>query len=338
VHESGHPVDVVVLAWQQEPWLAECVDALLRSAGVEVRVVLVDNGCEPADMSCVRQDSRVSVVRPGINLGFAGGCNLGAEGGDSAFVALVNSDCIVQPDTLCQLVDEASAPHHGPVMASIRFADDPDQVNSWGNPVHLVGVSWAGGLGAPELRTHPYDVTAASGACLVLRRSLWEQLGGFDREYFAYVEDTELSLRSWRRGCAARCVPTAIALHHYEFSRNHGKMLLLERNRLLLVMTMWSRRALALLAPVLLAFELAVLAQATAGGWLRQKVAGWSWLWAHRDHVRARRRLLREEEADPRWMQRLTPELEPHVVGSVVLVSAINAAVRGYWALVRALL
>lgn len=318
--------------------MAECIEALLGSVGVEVRVVLVDNGCDKADIARVQQDRRVRVVRPGTNLGFAGGCNRGAEGGDGAFVALVNSDCLVCPNTLRQLIDEASSPDHGPVMASIRFAETPERVNSRGNPVHIVGVSWAGGLGGAELSTEPYDVTAASGACMVLRRSLWEQLGGFDREYFAYVEDTELSLRSWRRGCAARCVPTAIALHHYEFSRNNTKMLLLERNRLMLVMTMWNRRGLVLLAPVLLAFEIAVLAQAVAGGWLRHKVAGWSWLWAHRDHVRARRRLLRDEETDPGWMQRLTPELEPHVVGSVALATAINTAVRAYWTLVRALL
>jgi GT2 family glycosyltransferase len=338
VPETLPSVDVVVLAWQQEPWLSECIDALLASAGVEIRVMLVDNGCTPADLARVRQDARVHLLHPGANLGFAGGCNLGAEGGNGAFLALVNSDCLVCPDTLRQLIDEASVPLHGPVMASIRIADTPDRINSRGNPVHLVGVSWAGGLGGPEAHTDPYDVTAASGACLVLRRGLWEQLGGFDREYFAYVEDTELSLRSWRRGYAARCVPTAIALHHYEFSRNHMKMFLLERNRLLLVTTMWSCRALVLLAPVLLAFELAVLVQATVDGWLKHKVAGWTWLWKHRERVRARRRLLREEEVDPGWMRRLTPELEPHLLGSPVLAIAINAAVRGYWKLVRVLL
>jgi hypothetical protein len=78
--------------------------------------------------------------------------------------------------------------------------------------------------------------------------------------------------------------------------------------------------------------------QATAGGWLRHKVAGWSWLWKHRDHVWERRRLLRAEEIKRGWMQRLTPEFEPHVIGSVALATVINTIVRGYWSLVRRLL
>ena len=102
-------------------------------------------------------------------------------------------------------------------------------------------------------------MAGASGACVLLRRALWDRLEGFDDAYFAYLEDTELSLRCWRLGLAARCVPTARALHHYEFSRNPRKMYLLERNRLVLVTTLWSARALILLAPLFLALEVALL-------------------------------------------------------------------------------
>ena len=161
-------------------------------------------------------------------------------------------------------------------MASIRLPDG--LLNSAGNPVHLIGLSWAGGMGTPETRTAPYDVTGASGACLLLATTVWKQLGGFDEEYFAYLEDSELSLRAWRLGLAARCVPTAVARHHYEFSRNAHKMHLLERNRLMLLATVWPRRALILLAPVLAACELGLLALGTVqrlaqGRWLRLAVA-----------------------------------------------------------------
>src|SRR5207245_1180979 len=127
-----------------------------------------------------------------------------------------------------------------------------------------------------ERRTAPYDVTGASGACLLLAATVWKQLGGFDEEYFAYLEDSELSLRAWRLGLAARCVPTAVARHHYEFSRNAHKMHLLERNRLMLLATVWPRRALLLLAPVLAVCEALLLVYATAAGW--GKLSGYVWL------------------------------------------------------------
>jgi GT2 family glycosyltransferase len=333
-------IGVVVLAYGDEPWLAACVEAVLCSKDVEVELVVVDNGAAARDLAPVEDRDDVRIVRPGRNTGFAGGVNLGAThvGGD--FLALVNSDCLVDPETLAALAGEAREAGVGPVMASIRFADRPEVLNSGGNPVHVLGTCWAGGIEEPETRTEPYDVTGASGACLLLRRALWDRLDGFDETYFAYLEDTELSLRCRRLGLVARCVPTARALHHYEFSRNPRKMYLLERNRLVLVATLWSGPALVLLAPLFLALEVALFLLATAQGWRREKVEGWRWVLRHRDHLRRRRRLLAAERQVPQreWLAVLTPDLAPHVVGSAAAARAVNVVVGGYWRLVRPLL
>ncbi len=316
------------------------MEAVLASKGVEVDLVVVDNAAHAEDVDPLRGRRDLRLLEPGTNTGFAGGCNLGAEGLDAPYLALVNSDCLLEPDTLAALVAEAQTPGVGPVMASIRLADRPDVLNSAGNPVHLLGTCWAGDLDEIETRREPYDVASASGACLVLRRELWTQLGGFDDAYFAYLEDTELSLRCARMGLVARCVPTAIALHHYEFSRNPTKMYLLERNRLLLLATLWPARALAVLAPLLLAFELALTALAFAQGWGPKKAAGWWWILRHRDHVRVRRRRLRAELAvrDEEWMATLTTRFADHVIGSAYAARLVNAVVTLYWRLARRVL
>ncbi len=329
-------VGVVILAWKQQPYLRECVAAALASTGVDVRIVIVDNGCRPEDLPA--EGAGVEIVAPGRNTGFAGGCNLGVAALDTEYVALVNSDAIVAPDALALLVAEAARPGVGPVMASIRLAEPPGLLNSAGNPVHLIGLCWAGGLNTAETRTAPYDVTGASGACLLVAGTVWKQLGGFDEEYFAYLEDSELSLRAWRLGLAVRCVPTAIARHHYEFSRNAHKMHLLERNRLMLLATVWPTRALLLLAPMLLACEVLLLGYAAAAGWGRGKVTGYAWLWRHRSHLRQRRRLVQGERqvADRTWMARLTPALDRSAFGPLTPVA--NVVFRAYWSLVRRLL
>jgi len=333
---------VVVLAWQEEPWLPECLDAVLASTDVDVQVVLVDNGCTRTDVAPLGARAGATVLTPGQNTGFAGGCNLGAENLTASslppdFIALVNSDCILASDALSLLVAEARKPEVGPVMASVRLADHPALINSAGNPVHLLGVSWAGDLDEPETRTVPFDVAGASGAALLLRRELWERLGGFDESYFAYLEDTELSLRCARLGLHARCVPTAVARHHYEFSRNATKMYLLERNRLMLLATLWPARALVLLAPLLGVLELGIVAQALAQGWGRHKARGWLWLWRHRAQVRARRTQLQAEAstADAEWMRVLTPRLDPRVIGSGLATAVANVLVERYWSVVR---
>lgn len=328
-------VGVVVLAWQAEPWLRECVAAVLASQGVDIRLVVVDNGARPGDLP---DAAGFEILTPGRNTGFAGGCNLGVAALDAEFVALVNSDCVIAPDALALLVTEAARPGVGPVMASIRLGEPPYRLNSAGNPVHLIGLSWAGGMDTVETRTQPYDVTGASGACVLMSSALWKQLDGFDEEYFAYLEDTELSLRAWRLGLAARCVPTAVARHHYEFSRNPGKMTLLERNRLMLLATVWPARVLALLAPLLLACEVLLLTYAVASGYGRGKLGGYLWLWRHRAHLRSRRSMLRAEQQvpDAEWLARLTPTLDAAAFGPLTPVA--NAVFRAYWSLVRPLL
>jgi GT2 family glycosyltransferase len=341
---TGPSVGVVVLAYSDEPYLADCVTSVLAARDVDVRVVLVDNACTPADLQAAIDaadaDPRLTVLRPGRNTGFAGGCNLGVAQLATDYVALVNSDCVLEPDTLALLAAEAARPGVGPVMASVRLADQPELINSAGNPVHLVGLSWAGEMNQRETRTEPFDVTGASGACVLLAASVWKALDGFDEEYFAYLEDTELSLRCWRTGLAARCVPTAIARHHYEFSRNTNKMYLLERNRLMLLATVWPTRALALLAPLLVAIEALLTVYAVASGWGGGKVRGWTWLWRNRAHIAARRRLLQGELSVPdrEWMARLTPNLDPQAIGPAPLTKVANVGFRAYWAVARRLL
>lgn len=326
-------VGVVVLAWQGEPWLEECLDAVLASTGVDVHLIVVDNGCTRADFKQLVAERNVRVLTPGVNTGFAGGCNLGAAALTTDYLALVNSDCAVAPHALAQLVAEARNPDVGPVMASVRHADRPELINSAGNPVHILGVSWAGGLDESETRTAPFDVTGASGAALLLRRSLWLELGGFDETYFAYLEDTELSLRCLRIGLRARCVPTATARHHYEFSRNATKMYLLERNRLMLLVTMWPLRALVMLAPLIVALECGILVQAISQGWGKQKVRAWYWICKHRKDLRRSRNRVRTAASvpDTAWMTALTPRLDPHVIGSTHWTKAVNGVVAGYW-------
>lgn len=331
-------VTAVVLAWGSEPWLERSVEAVLASTGVTADVVLVDNGC--ADDGVARLEARdgVTVVRPGRNLGFAGGCNAGAAVASGDVLALVNGDAVVAPGALAALAGVASKPDVGIATASIRLADRPDHLNTAGNDIHFLGFSWSGHFGeSASAHQHERDAFGASGATCALRRELWAALGGFDEAYFAYHEDAELSLRCWQQGFRNVFVPDAEAVHRYEFSRNQLKLYLVERNRLLFVLTLWQRRTLVLLAPVLLAVELATLLMAVGGGWGPQKVAGWGWIIRHRRWLRARRARLQQErvvsdrELAPRFATRLDPANYP----LPNWLRPLDLLLARYWSVVR---
>ena len=338
--ESLPRVSAIVLAWLAEPILRRSVESILGSEKVDVEVILVDNGCTTDDVRVLSRLPRVTVVGEGINLGFAGGCNLGVEAATGEYVALINGDAVVEPGTLARLVQELDRPDVGIAAGTVLLADDPTLLNSSGNMVHVLGLSWIGGYLEQDTRTEPTETAGAMGACLVTTRAHWQRLGGLGEDYFAYHEDADFSIRTWRLGLKVVNVPDATALHRYEFSRNPNKYYLVERNRLMFVLTLWGPRALLVLAPPLLALELAMVAMAIKEGWLRHKIRGWYWLLRNSGRVWARRRMVQREKLVPDrdWMRVLTDRLDtPLVPLPGGLKGVLNGLMRAYWRFARRL-
>lgn len=331
-------VTVVVVAYGAEAWLERSVAACLASDGVDVDVVLVDNGCTDGAVDRLEATPGVTVLRPGTNTGFAGGCNAGVAVATGEVVALVNPDALVEPAALAALAAVATDPAVGIATSCVRLADRPELVNSAGNEVHFTGTSWSGGYEDP-VTEHAVarDVLAASGAGCAMRRSSWLELGGFDEAFFAYYEDAQLSVRCWQRGLAVRYVPGAVVTHRYEISRHPGKYLLLERNRAQLVLTCFGGRTLLLLAPVLVPYELAVLAMAAVQGWLPQKLRAMGWIVRHGADLRRRRRVVQAARtaSDRTYAHLVAEHLSPGNYPPPPWMAPFDAAFRGWWLLVR---
>ena len=329
----------IVLAYGDEPWLGDCLSALAAEA---VPIVVVDNGStHPELLSAWEQRDGVTVVRPGRNLGYAGGCNAGASAASGDVLVFVNSDAIVQPGAIAALTSALGTEETALVCASIRFAQTPDLLNTAGNPFHYLGLVWSGHFGEPASEhARPVDVATVTGATFAVRRKVWESLGGFAEEWFAYNEDSELSLRAWQRGWRVRYEPTAVVHHHYEFSRHPRKSYLLERNRLLNLLTLYELRTLLVLAPMLLVFELLMLALSARQGWLSEKLRGYWWILRHASVVARRRRVVqstrlrRDRELAPMWAGRLVLASIENPPG----MGALNALLDVYWRLARRLL
>ena len=327
-------VTAVVLAYGAEPHLEECVRSVLGSTSVTVEVIVVDNEASAEAIAAVEGLPSVRVVRPGLNTGFAGGCNLGAGQATAATLVFVNSDAVVDASCVAELVTALEDPYAGLVCASVRLADSPDVVNAVGNPVHFLYFSWAGGFGdAADQHTEPTTVASITGATFAVRREFWEQLEGFDEAYFLYQEDVDLSMRTWLAGKQVRYVPTAIALHNYEFGRSDAKFYFLERNRLINLLTLPERRTLLRIAPLALGVELALVASAARGGWARQKLTGYRWLAGNRAYLRSRRRDIqgRRVRTDADMVHVLSSHMDvPAGFGMTVPKIADDALARGW--------
>lgn len=331
-------VSVIVLAYGVEEHLDSCVRAVLNQAGEGSEVLVVDNGAASA-VDRLPDHARLRVIRPGANLGFAGGCNEAARHASGDVLVFVNSDAVLADGALARLTEAVTITEVGLACGGVRLADRPDAMNSVGNPVHFVGLAWAGGLGEPASgHTRVVDVPSICGAFFAVRRDVWTALGGFPAEFFCYHEDVELSLRARQRGLRLIMEPAAVAFHHYEFSRNPRKMYLLERNRLLSVLTVYPAAVLAAAAPALLLFECAVTLLALRQGWLQQKMDGWRWLVRNAGWVRARRARVQADRlvSAAVFAGMLTTSLTP--TGDSRMLAVANRALGGYWSCARRLL
>ncbi len=278
----------IVLAHGAEPTLTACVAALVADGADEV--VVVDNDAAPGPVDAVRSMPGVRVLGAGRNLGYAGGCNYAARNASGDVLVFVNSDALVRPGALDALVRRVADPGIGLASASVRLAEEPEVLNTAGNPVHYLMFSWVGGLGEPASdHAQVTEVASVTGVTFAVRREVWDALGGFDDDYVAYCEDVYLSLRAWQAGYRVVHEPAAVVLHHYDFARNSAKFYLLERNRLMNLMLLPERRTRLLVALPALAVEGGVLMVAIRDGWARDKVDGWRWLVTHRRSLADRR-------------------------------------------------
>jgi GT2 family glycosyltransferase len=215
-------------------------------------------------------------------------------------------------------------------------------INTSGNVTHFLGVGWAGRCGEPVSAASdgPGEVSFASGAALMVRREDWERAGGFDERWFMYSEDLDLSLRLRLAGRGVGVAPAARVEHDYEFAKGGQKWFLLERNRAWTVLSDYPGRLLALLAPALLLFELALLAVAWRGGWLREKLRAQAAVLRALPAIAARRRhVQRTRTVSAReFASHLTAELDSPYLEGVARVGPLVALQRAYWKLVLALL
>ncbi len=329
-------VSVIILAFGREPLLHECIDAALDSRGVDVEIILVDNG-SPA-VRDVPANPRVRIVDPGTNTGFAGGCNFATSHVTRDIVVFVNSDLVVERDAIAHLVRRLSDDAVGLATGAVLLPGSPPRVNSIGNPIHYLMFSWAGSYGESfDARASREPVAGVSGAFFASRREHWIELGGFDQRFFAYAEDADLSLRTWQSGKRIVFEPSAVGIHHYEFSKNHSKWFLLERNRLICLLTLYDTRSLLLLAPIAVPVELGILLASLRGHWINEKWASWRWLFSNVAYLRRRRRSVAAAKVrvTPPWSSVLEARMDIPAEFGLRVPKSVNWLLEHYWHLVR---
>ena len=263
-------VSAVVVNHSRERLLADCLESLEKAlsrvhGGTEL--IVVDNGSRDRSRELVQErHPGAQLIALDLNRGFAGGAAAGIDRSRGEWVLLLNNDATIEPPAVAEMLTVGSrAPDVGSVAARLQFAREPPAINSAGIEVDRLGVAYDRLLGAApsESESEPTEVFGASAGAALYRRSMLEELGGFDASFFMFLEDADLAWRARMRGWRALYAPRAVAHHHHSATARHGsrfKYLHVGRNRVRLLAKNAESRHLRRYGAAILAYDAAYVA------------------------------------------------------------------------------
>jgi GT2 family glycosyltransferase len=229
-------VTVVVVNWNGEKFLEQCLAALINQTRIPDEIIVVDNASTDNSLDIARQFSTVRLIVLDSNTGFAIANNLAITeaAANSQWIALMNPDAFADPrwlETLISAVD--SNPEFDVFGSKLINAGAPTILDGAGDVYHMSGLVWRMGHGAalPTDVEETHEVFSPCAGAALYRRSALIKTGGFDEDYFCYVEDVDLGFRLRLAGYRCLYVPESIAHHigsgttggkHSDFALYHG--------------------------------------------------------------------------------------------------------------------
>jgi len=271
VAQVAAPVWAIVVHYGAPSATRRTLDSVRAGTVRPGQLLVVDNQGGWED-----EQGDVIVVRPGANLGFAGGAAEGARvamASGAAWLWFVNNDAVVAPGCLGALAHAAAGlPDAGMLSPLIAYGDG----ELWYAGGAVDPVSFAvSHLSAPPATPNAFDTGYVTGCAMFVRAAALEAAGLPDARLFMYFEDVDLSLRVRQHGWRLLVVPTALVTHDVE--RRDGRRVfsassvyLTTRNRLVLA---GRRGALPRAVPPALAWSLRQVVKAARQGTLRQVAA-----------------------------------------------------------------
>jgi GT2 family glycosyltransferase len=231
-----HKVCVIIVNWNGKLFLEQCLKALMQQTVKPNEIILLDNASSDCSAAIANEFPSVRLILQNTNTGFARGNNLAirAISSDSDWIALLNPDAFPEPQWLENLLKAAAFnPKFQMFSSQLISSSNPSLLDGSGDAYHMSGLVWRAGHGKPLSDSVHYDkeVFSPCAAAALYRHDTFIQLGGFDEDFFCYVEDVDLGFRMRLAGYKALHVPLSIVHHvgsgttggqHSDFALYHG--------------------------------------------------------------------------------------------------------------------
>ncbi len=232
-------ISIIIPNWNGKHFLAECIDSLKEQTFRDFETILVDNGSTDGSAEFVeeRYGKFVRIIRNKKNLGFTGGNNVGIGAARGEYIVLLNNDTWAPPTWLNELVKATPlSPPIGMWASKVYSYYKRSQIEAVGELIYWDGLSRSRGQYEQERGQYEEmeEIFFPPGCGGMYRKVVFEEIGLFDEDFFAYGDDAEIGIRARLAGWKCVYVPKAVLYH-----KNSGtggqyspfKAFYVERNR-----------------------------------------------------------------------------------------------------------
>ena len=214
---TANLVSIVIPNWNGRKFLATCLNSLLEQTYKEVEIIVVDNGSQDGSVELLQNEyPQIKLITLKTNTGFSFAVNRGIEASDGDFVALINNDTRADKEWLAKMIRALTEhPEIGSVACKMLSLENPKIIDGAGDGLRRGGLP--GRIGHGQMDVGQFDsqryVLGACGGAVLYRKAMLEDLGLFDEDFFAYLEDVDMALRAQSAGYKCLYIPDAIMYH-----------------------------------------------------------------------------------------------------------------------------
>lgn len=266
---TGAKVTVIIPHWNGWSILEPCLKSLDGSLYQNLEVTVVDNASTDDSVALIKENfPQFNVIENEENLGFAGGCNVGLRETEADYYLVLNNDTTHKPGWIRAMVDRMNSDERiAAVQPKIMSAQEPevfDYAGGVGGLMDILAYPFALGRIFTTMEKddgyydEPQDIFWASGTALLLRGAALDEVGLFDEDFFAHMEEIDLCWRFHNADWRVVNEPKATIYHHSGWTLppdRFQKKYLNHRNNLMMIIKNYPTGYLAAVLPARIALE-----------------------------------------------------------------------------------
>ena len=202
-------ISIIIVNYNGKELLQKCLESLFKTNYENFEVILVDNNSTDNSIEFVTKEyPKIIVIKLDSNKGFAEPNNIGAKIAKGEYLLFLNNDTVTTSNFISEMIKVLEKDQRVAICQSLLLRPNGD-IDSSGDFIDRIGIVYNSKTKIDQIK----EISSARGACMMIRKKIFDKLGGFDEKFFFSFEDVDLGWRSWILGYKVVIAPNSVVYH-----------------------------------------------------------------------------------------------------------------------------